>query len=411
MAVSSLGNIYCAAAGFHSVPIVICQTSCVRWRGSGRTSGAICCAECVARGSDVRAYFRGQDKDAVGKDAVAPGVGCVQPVAIGIHAGLYRWRDRLRIGIDGDHARCRPDVAHGELDVGASAVPRRGSHGHRGRARAGGLVQELSVREQPPVDHRHLRAVLRLAGAAALLTQGRNAQGAVRELVCARYRHAVSGPRQPQGRGTGATSGGCVVAPGQTVVSVSRRHPQPHRRIIAIQGRATAGCYRCWRAGGSGGAGRLRQGVAGRWPVQGAPRHHPRADRYADRCDRAGCAGSPTIDRAGTQGRGCNASPQDLSSTLMDFVVPHDHPCLPGHFPGRPVVPGVVVLDHVLQAVEALHGPRAAARLPQVKFVQPLLPGQTASVTLEGDGPRWRFRVQRADVVLVSGELVAEAGT
>jgi len=93
----------------------------------------------------------------------------------------------------------------------------------------------------------------------------------------------------------------------------------------------------------------------------------------------------------------------------MDFVVPHDHPCLPGHFPGRPVVPGVVVLDHVLQAVEALHGPRAAMRLPQVKFVQPLLPGQTASVTLEGDGPRWRFRVQREEALLVSGELVAEA--
>ncbi|WP_345776963.1 hypothetical protein [Xanthomonas euvesicatoria] len=73
------------------------------------------------------------------------------------------------------------------------------------------------------------------------------------------------------------------------------------------------------------------------------------------------------------------------------------------------MVPGVVVLDHVLQAVEAQHGPRAAMRLPQVKFVQPLLPGQTASVTLEGDGPRWRFRVQRAEALLVSGELVAEA--
>ncbi|MCL1499915.1 hypothetical protein M3O57_10100 [Xanthomonas nasturtii] len=73
------------------------------------------------------------------------------------------------------------------------------------------------------------------------------------------------------------------------------------------------------------------------------------------------------------------------------------------------MVPGVVVLDHVLQAVEALHGPRAAARLPQVKFVQPLLPGQTASVVLEGDGPRWRFRVQREEALLVSGELVAEA--
>ncbi|EGD08317.1 hypothetical protein XVE_3467 [Xanthomonas vesicatoria ATCC 35937] len=69
----------------------------------------------------------------------------------------------------------------------------------------------------------------------------------------------------------------------------------------------------------------------------------------------------------------------------------------------------MVVLDHVLQAVEALHGPRAAARLPQVKFVQPLLPGQTASILLEGEGPRWRFRVQRDDALLVSGELVAEA--
>ena len=30
-----------------------------------------------------------------------------------------------------------------------------------------------------------------------------------------------------------------------------------------------------------------------------------------------------------------------------------DHPSLPGHFPGRPLVPGVVVLEQVLRAVEA----------------------------------------------------------
>ena len=87
----------------------------------------------------------------------------------------------------------------------------------------------------------------------------------------------------------------------------------------------------------------------------------------------------------------------------MDFVVPHDHPCLPGHFPGHPVVPGVVVLDHVLQAVEALHGPRAAMRLPQVKFAQPLLPGEDAEVALEAlPGARWKFRVLRGDVLLAS---------
>ncbi|PPU93896.1 dehydratase [Xanthomonas albilineans] len=93
----------------------------------------------------------------------------------------------------------------------------------------------------------------------------------------------------------------------------------------------------------------------------------------------------------------------------MYFVVPHDHPSLPGHFPGRPVVPGVVVLDHVLQAVEVAHGARAPLRLPQVKFLQPLLPDQSARVELEGIAPRWRFRVLRGEDLLVSGELSAEA--
>jgi 3-hydroxymyristoyl/3-hydroxydecanoyl-(acyl carrier protein) dehydratase len=90
----------------------------------------------------------------------------------------------------------------------------------------------------------------------------------------------------------------------------------------------------------------------------------------------------------------------------MQFVVPPDHPSLPGHFPGRPVVPGVVVLDRMLDAIEARHGPLGALRLPQVKFVQPLLPGETAQVVLEGDSPRWRFRVLRDDDTIASGEVV-----
>lgn len=94
----------------------------------------------------------------------------------------------------------------------------------------------------------------------------------------------------------------------------------------------------------------------------------------------------------------------------MDFVVDHAHPALPGHFPGNPIVPGVVLLEHVVEAIEAAHGPLQSLRLPQVKFLQPLLPGEAARVELDGAAPRWRFRVLRGGAVLASGEVVDGTG-
>ncbi len=103
--------------------------------------------------------------------------------------------------------------------------------------------------------------------------------------------------------------------------------------------------------------------------------------------------------------------PASTPFPITRFVIPHDHPCLPGHFPGRPIVPGVVVLDRVLAAIEALHGAPGPLRMPQVKFAQPLLPGEEARIELEalpGIAPsRWRFRVLRDDALLVSGEVRA----
>jgi 3-hydroxymyristoyl/3-hydroxydecanoyl-(acyl carrier protein) dehydratase len=90
----------------------------------------------------------------------------------------------------------------------------------------------------------------------------------------------------------------------------------------------------------------------------------------------------------------------------MEFVVDPSHPSLPGHFPGDPIVPGVVLLDRVVEAVERVHGPLPRLRLPQVKFLQPLRPGEGARIELEGAAPRWRFRVLREGVVLASGDVV-----
>lgn len=101
---------------------------------------------------------------------------------------------------------------------------------------------------------------------------------------------------------------------------------------------------------------------------------------------------------------------------MTEFIIPADHPCLPGHFPDQPIVPGVVVLDRVLAAIEAQHGALGALRMPQVKFLQPLLPEQTARIELQrlsdasdtsmSDAPpRWRFRVLRDEILIASGEV------
>ena len=98
---------------------------------------------------------------------------------------------------------------------------------------------------------------------------------------------------------------------------------------------------------------------------------------------------------------------------MLEFVIDPGHPCLPGHFPGRPVVPGVVVLDRVVAAIEQLHGPQPALRLPRVKFLQPLLPGETARIELEpaaAAAPRWRFRVLRGEATIARGEVAAGEG-
>jgi len=81
-----------------------------------------------------------------------------------------------------------------------------------------------------------------------------------------------------------------------------------------------------------------------------------------------------------------------------------EHPALPGHFPGAPVVPGVVLLDCVAAALQRWRGQRIGG-LPQVKFLRPLLPDETAELVLIDDGKSIRFSIALGSAPIANGSI------
>lgn len=80
------------------------------------------------------------------------------------------------------------------------------------------------------------------------------------------------------------------------------------------------------------------------------------------------------------------------------------HPCLAGHFPGNPVVPAVVLLERVLEALHAWRGPQwRLRRLLAAKFLLPLRPGEHFEILLRMEDTRLDWRCERDAQLLAHG--------
>ena len=67
-------------------------------------------------------------------------------------------------------------------------------------------------------------------------------------------------------------------------------------------------------------------------------------------------------------------------------VIPVHHPSLAGHFPGTPIVPGVVVLDEVAAALAEWRKDVRLIGIPFVKFLAPIKPGQLFTIAFDAPG-------------------------
>lgn len=83
--------------------------------------------------------------------------------------------------------------------------------------------------------------------------------------------------------------------------------------------------------------------------------------------------------------------------------IPADHPALEGHFPGNPIVPGVVLLELVQRQACALAGFHdGPVRWQRIKFLRPIKPEQPIRLHIEGTADQFSFIIRGDD-----GEPVA----
>ncbi|UVE53705.1 acyl-CoA synthetase family protein [Burkholderia sp. EMB26] len=101
--------------------------------------------------------------------------------------------------------------------------------------------------------------------------------------------------------------------------------------------------------------------------------------------------------------------PARTPSSALAFTIAADHPALPGHFPGHPVVPGVVLLDHAIHMIgAAMNRPLHAWRLGSAKFLSPVAPGEPLDLAYDAAASgAIRFTVRTGSREVATGVLSA----
>lgn len=96
-----------------------------------------------------------------------------------------------------------------------------------------------------------------------------------------------------------------------------------------------------------------------------------------------------------------------MTRRSVPICIAADHPSIPGHFPGFPIVPGVVLLDEALHAIEQLHGAEEVSwQISTVKFHHPVAPGDALQLSCESrPDAQLQFELRSPSSLVTSGTL------
>jgi 3-hydroxymyristoyl/3-hydroxydecanoyl-(acyl carrier protein) dehydratase len=96
-----------------------------------------------------------------------------------------------------------------------------------------------------------------------------------------------------------------------------------------------------------------------------------------------------------------------MTMLTLALTIPADHPAYAGHFPGQPILPGVVLLDEALFALAAVLGrPAATAHIKSVKFLSPVQPGENLQLDYAANpAGALRFELKASGRTVASGVL------
>lgn len=89
------------------------------------------------------------------------------------------------------------------------------------------------------------------------------------------------------------------------------------------------------------------------------------------------------------------------------LAIPADHPSFADHFPGAPILPGVILLDRVLSAIAAsTEIDLLQSQLASVKFLSAVRPGEALRLEHETlTNGSISFSVHTAERMIASGRL------